>query len=152
MRLIPNFQDLLLKDQLPTRFSDWWIVEEEDRIQFPDHPFDTYGKGRWDEWDIRSFLKTTKREIGFFRKRNTPEEVRLQQCFRRQFPEALVLNTCDLHRYMRERRAVMEVLEHWQQRFDSALTPQEQVAELMRYDDDLPEVLLAQGTPKEVVS
>ena len=36
--------------------------------------------------------------------------------------------------------------------FDPALTPQEQVAELMRDDEDLPEVLIAEVTPKEVVS
>ena len=127
-------------------------MEEEDRIQFPDHPFDTYGENCWDESDMQTFLTRIKRQSGFFRKKNTPEEVRLQQCFLQQFPEALLLRTCNLHRHLRDRRAVMEVLEHWQKRFDPALTPQEQVAELMRYDDDLPEVLLAEVTPKEVVS
>ena len=116
MRLIPNFQDLLLKDQLPTLFRDWWIVEEEDRTQFPNHPFDTYGENCWDESDMQTFLTRIKRQSGFFRKKNTPEEVRLQQCFLQQFPEALLLRTCNLHRHLRDRRAVMEVLEHWQKR------------------------------------
>ena len=151
MRLIPNFQDLLLKDQLPTRFCDWWIVEEEDRTQQFRDPFNPFC-GDWDEWDIQRFLKATKREIGFFRKRNTPEDLRFQQCFRQQFPEAFLLKTCGLHKHLRHRREITEVLEHWQKRFDPALTPQEQVAELMRDDEGVPELLLFEITPRGVVS
>ena len=84
---------------------------EEDRL-VPQPPFDTYGENCWDESDMQTFLTRIKRQSGFFRKKNTPEK--LQQCFLQRFPEALLLRTCNLHRHLRDRQAVMEVLEHWQ--------------------------------------
>jgi len=136
MRLISNFQDLLLKDQLPNRFCEWWIIEEDDRIQFPDHPFDIYGEGLWSETAIRVFLERTQREIGFFRKKNTQEEIRLQKCFRKQFPVSLVMRLCNLHSSLNERRDAQSYIEHWKERFDPALTPKEQVVELDREDEE----------------
>ena len=131
MRLIPNFQDLLQTNQLPKRFGEWWIVEEEDRM-FADKRFDFLVERYWDAWDIRSFLKTTKRELGFFRKKNTPEEVRLQQCFLKQFPEELILALGDLSKQLGERREIQQHVRSWKESFDPTLTPEEQVTAFQR--------------------
>ena len=143
MRLIPN-PDLLLKDQFP-RSSAIGIVEERDRTRFPFHPF---AKDEWYDFMLKDFLKRTKREIGFFRKKNTPEEIELQQCFRQQFPEGLLLTTFNLNDHLRRRRVAMEVIEYWQKCFDPALTPQEQVAELLSE----PPEYLCYGNVRKAVS
>ena len=117
-------------------------MEEEDRIQFPDHPFDTCGEGRWDEWDIRSFLKTTKREIGFFRKRRTLRKSDSSSASVGS-SRAFLLKTCDLSIHASPSGG--ESLSTGK-RFDPS-TPQEQIAELMRDDDDLPEVCLLRALP-----
>ena len=65
MKLIENFQQLLDADELPHRFSNWWIIEDADQI-FDQHPFHPRG---WQYPKLRHFFKNTKRDIGFYRKK-----------------------------------------------------------------------------------
>tara|TARA_B100000073_G_scaffold144269_1_gene118766 strand:+ start:1026 stop:1412 length:387 start_codon:yes stop_codon:yes gene_type:complete len=117
MKLIENFQQLLDADELPHRFSNWWIIEDADQM-FDSHPFHPRG---WQYPKLRHFFKNTKRDIGFYRKKNTANELRLQKIFIEQFDEELVDQLFSLFEHQSDERNAREYIKKFKGFYSSGL-------------------------------
>jgi len=103
MRLIDDFAQRLDEGTLPERFTDWWIVEDDDRT-FLEHPFDggKYNQGRdWmgmkGSWVWDDFVEENNSVCGFGKvKTRTKKQQVWYDKWNKQFPEKLIEQLRDL--------------------------------------------------------
>jgi len=101
MRLIPNFQELLLSDhseKLPATFSSWWEFDDADRFfqqeyeaQFGWEPHYTYdGKIIFEVWTFDNNMREIKKNLGCNRSTPTKKQIELQKIFYQQYDLKLI--------------------------------------------------------------
>ena len=128
MKLIPNFQQLLLSDnaeQLPAQFSKWWefgdsdiLFQKEYKEQFGFEPHDTYGKSIvLSAATLLSEIECVKKKIGFNRRKSTPKEYELQEMFSGLYDEFLIRHMCHLFLSLRRYREFQSELQMHQECF-----------------------------------
>lgn len=102
MRLIDDFSQRLDEGTLPERFTDWWIVEDDDRT-FLEHPFDRKDNQHYDwlswenSWVWPDFVQENNSVCGFGRiKTRTKKQQVWYDKWNKQFPEKLIGQLRDL--------------------------------------------------------
>ena len=146
MKLIPNFYELLQKDELPTRYSDWWILEDKDFYFNNDYYQD---KGiypfTWDSpkhgkvfsgSDLFFFLKSARKVLGFFRKKNTKKDLADQKILMEQFDFDLVCETQNLSRHLRDLKDAQEQIDEWKSIYKDGMNGKDfDIAQRKRWDE-----------------
>ena len=117
MKLIENFQQLLDTDELPHQFSKWWVIEDADQM-FDCHPF--YPRG-WQYRTLWHFFKKTKQDLGFYRKKNTANELHLQKIFSEQFDEELLSQMFRLFEHQQNQRDALQYIKKFKGFYSSGL-------------------------------
>lgn len=133
MRLIPNFQELLLSDhseKLPAVFSKWWEFDDADRLfhkeyeaQFGWEPHCTYdGKICFDVFDFHNDLKEIEKNLGCNRLKPTKKQVELQKIFYQQYDLKLIAHMSDLKQDLAKYRSSLKGVQIYRECFVDGMT------------------------------
>lgn len=143
MKLTSNFYELLQKDELPKRYCDWWILEEND-FYFENHtklrmysPFNYIGSERKDLYfhgrEMVEFLNEARKVLGCFRKKNSKQEIHEQNILQNQFDYHLIYATYRLEGNLRDRHYAQKGIDEMKDLYKKGMTGMELVnAEQLR--------------------
>jgi len=133
MRLIPNFQELLLSDhseKLPTTFSSWWEFDDADRFfqqeyeaQFGSEPHTSYdGKIIFEVWTFDNNMREIKKNLGCIRSTPTKKQIELQKIFYQQYDLKLIDHMRFLNQQLDRYRSSLIEVQRYRECFVDGMT------------------------------